>query len=145
MRRGSPYGKRLALAAALALCALILTIVQSGTHRGPRPGARAGAQDALERAAAALDSLLRQSGAGEGTARTWIAKAGGAPTGRTEQRITVPRSFRSLEFNHALARRLAPLGMSVVATERSRENTVTMHIVRGGVTIRSVSFVADEH
>jgi hypothetical protein len=36
---------------------------------------------------------------------------------------------------------LAPFGAHVVGTERTRENTVTMHIVWAGTTVRSMAFV----
>ena len=136
------YGTRLALAAALAAGALVLSLARTAAPRVP-PAVPAG--DAAGReAGAAVDSLLGRFGVGRETIRTRGAKAGGEPTGRIEERIPVPPGFRSLEFNHALARRLAPLGMSVVATERSKDDAVTMHIVRGGVTIRSLAFTQDE-
>jgi hypothetical protein len=31
----------------------------------------------------------------------------------------------------------------VIATERTKENSVTMHIVRGGTTVRSITLVTD--
>jgi len=136
-----PYGRRVTAAATLAACALMLWVAGSFARHAPRGAVIAGGKDAA--AAAAVDSLLGTFGVASGDVTTWGPKAGGAPTGRIEERIIVPPAFRSLEFNHALSRRLAPLGMSVVATERSRENSVTMHIVRGGYTIRSLAFVAE--
>jgi len=136
----SAYGARLGLAAALGCGALVLSIALTSARRAPRPAG----SDAGGACAAIVDSLLGRYGVDRDGIRTWAAKAGGEPTGRIEEHIPVPASFRSLEFNHALARRLAPLGMSVVATERSRDNAVTMHIVRGGVTIRSLAFAPDE-
>jgi len=136
------YGARVTAAALLGACALLLWGAGALVRHAPRPGAPAWVD--AERAAAAVDSLLRACGVPASDVRAWGAKAGGAPTGRIEERIAVPGGFRSLEFNHALSRRLAPLGMSVIAVERARENGVTMHIVRAGVTIRSLAFVADE-
>jgi len=134
-------GKRAVLAALLGACALLLSLAPLAGRRTPARGAGEG--EASAAASAAVDSLLPRFGAGGSTVRSWKAMAAGAPTGRIEERITVPASFRSLEFNHALARRLAPLGMSLVATEHARENSVTMHIVRRGFTIRTLAFVAD--
>ena len=135
------YGRRVTATALLAACALLLRVAapSPARHQG-RPAAGAGGTGA----AAVVDSLLHRFGVATDDVRTWGAKAAGEPTGRIEERIPVPPSFRSLEFNHALARRLAPLGMSVVATERSRENAVTMHIVREGVTMRSLQFTPEE-
>jgi hypothetical protein len=57
--------------------------------------------------------------------------------------VLVPPEFDSIEFNHTLARRMAPAGAKVVATERSKEATVTMHVVVHGATIYSLSMVTD--
>jgi hypothetical protein len=135
--------KRLLSASILACAALVLTaagMIRGGTHRTVDPAARRAAESGI---AAALDSLFPAFGIDAGTVRSWKATAAGGPTGRIEARIKVPPGFRSLEFNHALARRIAPFGAGVVATERSKENTVTMHIVRDGMTIRSLSFVPE--
>jgi hypothetical protein len=59
---------------------------------------------------------------------------------RLEQRIVVPHEFASVEFNHKLSQRLLPLGARVAATERSKENVVTMHVVNDGVIIRTIVF-----
>ncbi|HMK37987.1 MAG TPA: hypothetical protein VK569_01520 [Bacteroidota bacterium] len=138
-----PVRRRLAVASALALVALLLGgsgLVLSGRPRAENPGARRQAEAAVARA---LDSLCPLYGIDPRLIRSWKATAAGEPTGRTEARITVPPGFRSLEFNHALALGIAPLGARIVATERSKENSVTMHVVQGGVTLRSLSFVPE--
>ena len=134
---------RLWVASGLALCALFLTaaeIAGGGSARTVTPGARRAADGAVT---AAIDSLCPLFGIDKSLARTWKATAAGIPTGRIEEKIPVPPSFRSLEFNHALALRIAPFGAGIVATERSKENSVTMHVVCGGTTIRSLWFVPD--
>ena len=134
-------GRRLALAGGLALCALLLTAAEVITRGGVPAGGEAPRRTAEARIAATIDSLLPQFGIAPGSARTWKATAAGGPTGRTEQKVSVPPAFRSLEFNHALASAIARVGAGVVAVERSKDNSVTMHIVRGGMTIRSIRFV----
>ena len=140
----SPLRRRLVIAAGLALCAILLTAagpIMGG--RGPRPetpGARKAAEAGIARA---IDSLCRVYAIDARLARSWSATAAGEPTGRIEEKIPVDHGFRSLEFNHALAAGIAPFGAGVVATERSKENSVTMHVVRGGATIRSLWFVPD--
>lgn len=134
---------RLRIASGLALSALLLTAAElagGGSTPGETPGARRAADEAV---IAAIDSLCPLYGIDVSRARTWKATAAGVPTGRIEEKIPVPPGFRSLEFNHALAVRIAPFGAGIVATERSKENSVTMHVVRGGTTIRSLSFVPD--
>jgi len=139
-----PLRLRLLVASGLAAVALVLTVAglfgSTGSRQAEPESARRGAEAGI---AAAIDSLCPVYGIDAGRIRSWKATAAGSPTGRIESRIPVPAGFRSLEFNHALASRIAPLGAGVVATERSKENSVTMHVVRGGVTIRSLSFVPD--
>jgi hypothetical protein len=136
-------GRRLAIASGLALCALALTAAgqfTGGNSRGISHSARREAEEGIVRT---VDSLCTLYGIDRGLIRTWKATAAGEPTGRIEEKIPVAAGFRSLEFNHALASGIARFGAGVVATERSKENSVTMHIVCGGVTVRSLSFVPD--
>jgi len=135
--------RRLVIASGLALCALALTaaaLMTAGNARAESPGARRAAGAGIART---IDSLYTIYGIDRGLVRTWKATAAGEPTGRIEEKIPVGPGFRSLEFNHALASGIAPFGAEVVATERSKENSVTMHIVCGGMTVRSLSFVPD--
>ncbi len=138
-----PLRKRLVIASGLALCAIVLTaagLVTRGNVPAGTPGGRRGAEAGI---AAAIDSLCPLYSIDARLIRSWKATAAGEPTGRIEEKIPVDPGFRSLEFNHALAARIAPFGAFVVATERSKENSVTMHIVCGGTTIRSLWFVPD--
>ena len=138
-----PLRRRLLVASGLALCALLLSgagLVTGGRSPAETPGARRGDEAGIT---AAIDSLCRLYAIDVRLIRSWKATAGGEPTGRIEEKIPVDPGFRSLEFNHALALRIAPFGAGVVATERSKENSVTMHVVRGGTTIRSLWFVPD--
>jgi hypothetical protein len=75
--------------------------------------------------------------------RVWKVRFPGTTFTRTEQRVTVPRGFDTIEFNHVLGKKLAPLGVNVVATERTKEATVTMHVVAAGATVYSLSLVTD--
>ena len=52
-------------------------------------------------------------------------------------------SFLSVSFNHALNRPPGGAGARVVGTERSKDHVVTLHVVRGRTTIRSIGFVTD--
>ena len=138
-----PLRGRIMIAFALALCAILLTaagLIMRGSVPSETPGGRRAAEAGI---AAAIDSLCPLYAIDARGIRSWKTTAGGKPTGRIEEKIPVDPGFRSLEFNHALAVRIAPFGAGVVATERSKENSVTMHIVRGGATIRSLWFVPD--
>jgi hypothetical protein len=135
--------RRLIIASGLALCALALTAAGKFAGGNSRQDTPAGRRTAEAGIARAIDSLCSLYGIDRGLIRTWKATAAGEPTGRIEEKIPVGAGFRSLEFNHALSSGIAPFGAGVVATERSKENSVTMHIVCGGVTVRSLSFVPD--
>jgi hypothetical protein len=139
----APLRRHIIIASCLALCAILLSaaeLVTGGSVDRETPGARKSAEAGI---AAAIDSISPAFGIDAHLIRRWKATAAGEPTGRIEEKIPAPPGFRSLEFNHALARAVAPFGARVVATERSKENIVTMHVVRGGVTIRSLLFVPD--
>jgi hypothetical protein len=100
-------------------------------------------QAAEARIGAALDSLLLRYDVPRGEIRTWRPSVAGKPAARLDSRVLVGPAFLSVNFNHDLNRRLAGTGAHVVATERSKDRTVTMHIVRGGATMRSIAFVTD--
>jgi len=138
-----PIRRRLKIASGLALCALFLTGAGLFTRGSVRQETPAGRQAAETGIAAAIDSLCPLYGIDARSIRSWKATAAGGPTGRIEEKIPVAPGFRSLEFNHALAGSIARFGATVVATERSKENSVTMHIVRSGATIRSLWFVPE--
>jgi hypothetical protein len=135
--------KRLVVAGILAACALLLTVAGAGAGSSALPETESAIRRAETGIAAALDSLLAQEGISSADVKTWRATADGKPTGRIEQRVTVGRSFLSISFNHALGLRVASFGARVVGSEKTREQVVTMHIVRGRATIRSIAFVTD--
>jgi len=60
---------------------------------------------------------------------------------REERRVYVPPRFISLDFNHDLSRELAAHNVRVVATERTKESSVSMHIIKDGMVIESITFV----
>ena len=142
---GSPFRVRIILAVVLSLCAIALTGGEFLTgHRNPRAGdAPMDRRRAEAEIAATVDTLVARYGIDPKRIHTWRATAGGQPTGRIEQRILVGSDFVSLKFNHELLNRLASFAARVVATERTKENIVIMHIVREGKTIRSLVFEAD--
>ncbi len=136
--------QRLLLAGALAGVSALLFGIQALD-----PSAGGGIAGATERrniqqqVATAIDTLLKSHGIDPGEARVWTAPGPGKTSGRVEERVIVPPSFVSLDFNHRLNLALAPFGAQVVATERTRENTVTMHIVSHGKTVRSLILVRE--
>jgi hypothetical protein len=139
-----PLKLRLILAGVLALCAITLAAAERlvGT-RGPQEETAGARQAAEARIGATLDSLLLRYDVSRGEVRVWRPTVAGKPAARLDSRVLVGPGFLSVNFNHDLNRRLAGTGAHVVATERSKDRTVTMHIVRGGATMRSIAFVTD--
>jgi hypothetical protein len=96
---------------------------------------------------AVIDSLLVRSHVDLRTVKSWTVRTADREVLRRESRIDVPPSFLSLVFNHDLHNRVLPFGARVVATEHSREQTVTMHVRKDGLVIRTLIFrtVSDAH
>jgi hypothetical protein len=90
---------------------------------------------------AVVDTLFDHYAINRSRVKTWRVLSAGNKPFRVEQRIPVTREFPSLVFNFELHRMLQPLGAEVFGTERSKDNVVTMHVVHGGVTVRSMAFV----
>jgi hypothetical protein len=90
---------------------------------------------------AAVDDVLARYKIPPNAVTTWRVLTPDKKLLRLEQRIVVPHEFPSVECNSTLSERILPFGARVAATERSREDVVTMHIVSHGVIIRTISFV----
>ena len=136
--------KRLVIAGLLAAAALLLTAAGAGAGSAAAPESDAEIRVRSRGSAAALDSLLAQEGDRRHGRPNLARHVAGKPTGRIEQRVTVgPGRSSASSFNHELGVRVAEFGARVVATEKTQEQVVTMHVVRGRTTIRSISFVTD--
>lgn len=135
--------RRMILAALLGAAALILFLVERlvtpVAAGAPAAAIAAGTEQAAFQEA--IDTLLIRHGVAPRSVRTWRVLSIDKQPIRLEQRVAVPREFRSLVFNAELTELLGPLGAHVVATERTREQSVTMHIVHQGMTVRSIAFV----
>jgi len=125
------------------LGALVLALLGAGALRNSPPRREASLHDVQRGITATLDTLLVRYGIEPSTVRTWRLPVPGTGRFRVEQRVLVPPSFISLNFNHDFNAALLPLGAHVVATERTREDLVTMHVVLYGRTWRSVAFEVD--
>jgi hypothetical protein len=88
-----------------------------------------------------IDTLLDQYKIDDKWMRSWSVFTPDKKFVREERRIYVPPRFISLDFNHDLSRALAHMGVRVIATERTRESTVSMHIISKGVIIETLGFV----
>jgi hypothetical protein len=85
--------------------------------------------------------MLAQNGVIPKDRHRWGVQVSGARAVRVAERVKVPMAFPSVLFNKELSDKIRPYGAHVVATERLKESTVTFHVVRAGVTLRSISCV----
>lgn len=63
---------------------------------------------------------------------------------RTVRRVTIPKGLNILELHHDLRRDLEGSGVKVIATERSENASVTIHIKSEGIIVQSVVFLIRE-
>lgn len=110
---------------------------------GPRlsrlaPETPSSSSDSIE---AVLDRALSAHGIDPRVVKTRRVAAGNRGMVRIERRVAVSPSFNPLALQHDLRLVLQPLGASVVATERSLDNSVAMHIKKDGMIIESLVLV----
>jgi hypothetical protein len=134
---------RLMILGALALAAVVLLLalrvrdkVEARTLMS-----EAAARPVLVEIDARVDSLLDRHDIKQEWRKSWTVTNPAKKFIRKERRIFVPARFVSLDFNHELSRELSGLHARLVATERTRESTVTMHILVDETIIESLVFV----
>lgn len=135
-----PGNLRLGAVIVLTLAAVLLYTLDTSPAE---PAARRAEQispSAKTALHAIVDSMLNRYGVPRSAVRTWNVLSIDRRPIRMAQQIEVPRAFPSLVFNAQMQRMLEPIEAHVFATERSKDNTVTMHIVWHGQTIRSLAF-----
>ena len=125
--------------------ALMVVLLVSGGNARTYGGLETIPANVREHVGASLDTVLRHHGVEAGRIRTWNVRGPSGRVLRIEQRAAVPPSFESLACNLELSQRVAEVGARVVGTERSREQSVTLHIEGGGDVFRSITFVVDPH
>jgi hypothetical protein len=93
-----------------------------------------------------IDSVCILFGLDPRSGRTRRAKEESGSPAHKERRFRVPPDFSTLEFNSTLQTRLLPSGARVIATEHTREKSVSMSIVTNGQTVLTVVLdVRKEH
>jgi len=131
---------RLVLAGALALAAMVLFLLDRSDT--PSRSERTAAVKAdLQEVDRVVQRLFTRYGIRKEWVRTWQVRGPDRSFLRTERKVFVPPAFVSVAFNRDLSAALEGLGATAVATEHTRENTVTMHIKTGGTIIESITFV----
>ncbi len=85
-----------------------------------------------------IDSLFDRYHIDKASIRTRHVAIAGKTFTRIEQRCAAPPGFLGLVFNHELSARLAPIGAHVVAVEHTKDNSLTVFIVKDHAVIRSL-------
>jgi hypothetical protein len=130
--------KRVRLRVIIALACVDAVLCGLWLLTAPPPEEPADRRKAEAGISRAVDTTLARHGVTGKDRRRWTPQVAGTPAVRIAERVQVAQGFPGLEFNKELSDRLRPFGAHVVATERTKESTVTYHIVRGGVTLRSL-------
>jgi hypothetical protein len=132
---------RVILAAGLAVCAVLLYAADFMFTPESDSSRAVELRPALQEINAVVDTLLLRYHIAKGWVKTWQVQTAQKKFLRVERRVFVPPDFISVNFNHDLARMVADYGATAVATERTKENSVTMHIKKDNSIIQSISFV----
>ena len=60
---------------------------------------------------------------------------------RIERQIFITPEFNAFNFNHDLNQAVSEFGATAIATEKSEDKSVTMHIKKDGVIVQSIVFL----
>jgi len=101
----------------------------------------ANARPLLQAIDARVDSLLDRYNIQQAWRKSWIVTTPSKKFIRKERRITVPSRFVSLDFNHDLSRELSGVSARLIASERTKESTVSMHIMVDDMIVETLVFV----
>jgi hypothetical protein len=137
----SPFRRQLLVACALVVLAGILFLLEGSPGEYREPARVAEARPALAALNEAVDTLLARYRIDRGWVKTWRVQTPDRKFLRVERRVFVPPDFISLNFNHDLSRAVQDFGATAVATERTKENIVTIHIKKDRTIIQSISLV----
>ena len=133
---------RVVLVGGLAACAAVLFLVDRlAPNAGNNPSPVASPDSLEKKVHSVVDSLLASHQIRKEWVKTWQVRTPDKRFIRTERRVLVPPEFVSLDFNLDLNRSLSEYGVRTAATERTKESTVTMHIMIRGHVIQSLVFV----
>lgn len=134
---------RILVVAVLGACAVGLLAALVFTRPGFHDAAGEGrvSREVIADIDAAIDTVLAHHSIHKEWVRTWRSLVRGKQSARTQRRVLVPPEFMSLAFNHELNLLLSPLGANAVASERMKESTVDVHIIKDGLILETIMFV----
>lgn len=135
----SIFRRKLILAGVLAVLAVVLFLINASDSI---PDQRAIIYKGdIQTISLVVDTVLARYGIDKGAIRTRQVKSPDKKFLRVERRVEVPPEFVNVNFNRELSERLMGIGLHLVATERTKENTVTMHVKKDETILESITFV----
>lgn len=127
----------------LTVVALVLFALDKSIERTSPPalGSHNPARPLLSQIDSIVDTLFTRYQIDASGVKSWGVFTRDKRFIRRERRVYVPPQFISLDFNHDLSRQLSEIGVRIVATERTKESTVSMHIISEGMIVETITFV----
>ncbi len=129
--------RMIALASILVIAILLVVFVIANRASNPEETSMAIAPSVE----VVIQKLLVRFQIDEKSIRTRKVASGNGKFVRIERRVPVARDFNAMSFNHELNVAVASLGANAIATEKSEDKTVTVHVKKNGVIIESVIFI----
>ncbi len=136
---GSSLRRKVVLAGTLAVLALVLFLLVTS---GSTPDRRAIIYKGdIHDITVVVDTILARYGIDRSAVKTRQVRSPDKKFLRVERRVEVPPEFVSVNFNRDLSEKLDAMGLRLVATERTKENTVTMHVKKDDTILQSITFM----
>lgn len=145
-----PIQRRLIVAGLLVIGALMLIPAtrfgdqsekREKTGRGGSPQIGHASQSVRRDIDTVIDTLLSKYRIEKEWVKSWQVQNHEKGFLRSERRVLVPPDFISLSFNLDLNRMLSDYGARAIASERTKESIVTMHVVKEGTVLETLSFI----
>ena len=142
--------RRLLFAGLLAACVVVLILLniasekisrRSGQGRSTVVKVASPDEAAIAGISSAVDSLFVRYQIDRRSVKSWYVQTPDKQNIRMERRVVVPADFITMNFNLDLNRMVEPYGARVIATERTKESTVMMHIIKNKFIVQSITFL----
>lgn len=122
----------------IVLCISFIAIVSIGCRESKNlPDKYA---QSLSRIESTVEKLFAQYGIDGKSIKTRKVASGDGTFSRVERRVAVAPVFNTLSFNHDLNIAIVETGATVIATEKTEDKSVTMHIKQDGIILQSIVF-----
>ena len=136
------YNVRLVILAIILVIAVLLIVLLISNRSANRADTSMAVAPSVE---VVIQKLLLRFQIDDKSIRTRKVPSGDGKFVRIERRITVAPEFNAMSFNHELNNAVASLGATAIATEKSEDKTVTVHVKKNGVIVESIVFLARQN